>query len=61
LECLLRLALVDARSFWDADGRLKKPSELTAEQRAALAGWLATERLEVSVVQVAEIASELRV
>jgi hypothetical protein len=36
---LRRLALVDARSFWDAEGRLKKPSELTAEQGAALAGF----------------------
>jgi len=39
LEELRRLALVDARSFWDAEGRLKKPSELTAEQGAALAGF----------------------
>jgi hypothetical protein len=33
------MADVDARSFWDAEGRLKKPSELTAEQGAALAGF----------------------
>lgn len=39
LEELRRLALVDARSFWDAEGRLKKPCELTAEQGAALAGF----------------------
>jgi phage terminase small subunit len=26
LEELRRLALVDARSFWDAEGRLKKPA-----------------------------------
>ena len=39
LEELRRLALVDARSFWDAEGRLKKPSELTADQGAALGGF----------------------
>ena len=39
LEELRRLALIDARSFWDAEGRLKKPSEWTAEQGAALAGF----------------------
>jgi hypothetical protein len=52
LEELRRLALVDARSFWDEQGRLKPLSELTAEQGAALASFevigLATERLEVS-------------
>lgn len=39
LDELRRLALVDARSFWDGEGRLKKPSELTPEQGAALAGF----------------------
>ena len=39
LEELRRLALIDALSFWDAEGRLKKPSEWTAEQGAALAGF----------------------
>jgi phage terminase small subunit len=39
LEELRRLALVDARSFWDAQGRLKPLSELTVDQGAALAGF----------------------
>jgi len=39
LEELRRLALVDARSFWDEQGRLEPLSELTAEQAAALAGF----------------------
>lgn len=39
LEELRRLALVDARSFWDEQGNLKPFSQLTAEQGSALAGF----------------------
>lgn len=39
LEEYRRLALVDARSFWDEQGNLKPMSELTAEQGSALAGF----------------------
>lgn len=39
LEELRRLAMVDARSFWDEQGNLKPFSQLTAEQGSALAGF----------------------
>ncbi len=34
-----RLAFVDARAFWHADGRVKAMHELTADQGAAIAGF----------------------
>jgi phage terminase small subunit len=39
LEELRRLALSDARGFWDESGDLKPIRELTAEQGACLAGF----------------------
>ena len=39
LEELRRLALVDARSFWDEEGHVKAFKDLTAEQGAAIAGF----------------------
>lgn len=39
LEEYRRLAFVDARSFWDADGNVKPIKDWTPEQGSALAGF----------------------
>lgn len=39
LEEVARIAFLDARTFWDADGNLKPLHQLTPEQGAALAGF----------------------
>jgi len=39
LEELRRLAMVDARSFWDDSGNLKPIKDLTPEQGSCLAGF----------------------
>ena len=39
IEEICRCAFVDARTFWNDDGTLKRINELTPEQGAALAGF----------------------